>query len=319
MRRLSPLACTALAWQVIGAKAAACPEHGAGALPPAGHAALDLGWTWDPWLVVPFALSAATYTLGVRRLWRHAGRNHGVRLLHVVAFAAGLAALVVALLSPLDGASDALFSAHMTQHELIMLVAAPLLVAGRPWLPAMWALPPVPRRHVLGWIASPRARRRFRWFTNPVLVLLAHGLTLWLWHLPWLFEAALESEFVHGVQHATFFATSALFFYALLHGRYGRGGYGVAVCFVFVSALHSGLLGALVTFARGNLYPLHAERTHALSRCAIEDQQLAGLIMWVPACAALLVVGLALFSAWLGEAERRTTRAEREQRRAAPG
>jgi putative membrane protein len=123
---------------------------------------------------------------------------------------------------------------------------------------------------------------------------------------------------VHAVQHAGFFFTAALFFWSLLHGRYGRVGYGASACFVFLTAAHTGLLGALLTVAGSLWYPIQQERGLPYGICALEDQQLAGLIMWVPAGAILVIIGLALFAAWLGESERRARLAERELLSASP-
>ncbi|MDY7227706.1 cytochrome c oxidase assembly protein [Hyalangium rubrum] len=269
-------------------------------------------WTWDPLVLGTLGLSAFLYVRGVRTLWRRAGTARGVRRWEVGAFALGWLTVAVALLSPLDRLSDLLFSAHMTQHELLMLVAAPLLVLGRPHLPALWALAPRARARVTGWMQHSGVRAVWRAVTGPFLVLLLHALARWVWHIPSLFQAALRSEAVHAVQHLMFFGTAALFWWALIRGRYGRVGYGVAVLFVFATAAHTSLLGALLTFARSVWYPIYEGRTQAGGLDALEDQQLAGLIMWVPAGALFIVVGLALFAAWLGEAERRVayTRAE---------
>ncbi|HUP49709.1 MAG TPA: cytochrome c oxidase assembly protein, partial [Thermoanaerobaculia bacterium] len=91
-----------------------------------------------------------------------------------------------------------------------------------------------------------------------------------------------------------------------VHGRYGRLGYGMAVLFVFGTALYSGALGALITLAPRLWYPIYGSRTAALDIDPMTDQQLAGLIMWIPAGTILIIVALALFAAWLGAMERRT-------------
>jgi len=262
-------------------------------------------WTVDPWVMGALGVAALLYARGLWVLWRRSGRGRGVRGWEVACFALGLLSVALALLSPLDRLSDLLFSAHMGQHEVLMVVAAPLLVLGKPLLLHLWALPAGLRERV-----GPAAARRgvggtWRALTHPLVVLLLHALARWVWHVPVLFEAALASEWVHGLQHALFFGTAALFWWALIHGRYGRVGYGVAVLFVFATALHTGVLGAMLTFGRSIWYPVHAQRSAAWGVDALEDQQLAGLLMWVPAGTLFLVIGLALFAAWLGEGERR--------------
>ena len=122
--------------------------------------------------------------------------------------------------------------------------------------------------------------------------------------MPTLFEAALRSEAVHALQHALFFATAALFWWTLVRGRYGRAGYGLAVLFVFATAAHTSILGALLTVAERIVFPLHVERGAPFEIDAGEDQQRAGLIMWIPAGMVLGLAALALFAAWLGESAR---------------
>ena len=273
---------------------------------------------WDVAIGVVLAASAAIYALGLRQLWRNAGRARGVRWLNVVAFAAALGSLVVALLSPLDTLSDVLFSAHMGQHEILMLVAAPLIVMGKPWLTGAWALPARVRVRALALAQAPLLRRPFRAVTGPVTILVLHALALWIWHVPRLFEGAMHSEAVHAFQHFCFFATAALFWWALVHGRYGRGGYGAGVLFVFVTGMHSGVLGALLTFARRVWYPIYDVRTRQAGADPLADQAVAGLIMWIPAGVILMVLGLALLAAWLGEAERRARAADATLLRGAP-
>jgi putative membrane protein len=265
---------------------------------------------WDVAIAAVLAASVALYARGLRRLWRGAGRGRGVRAINVAAFGCGIGALVVALLSPLDALSDVLFSAHMGQHEILMLVAAPLLVMGKPWLTAAWALPEPWRRPILSRLQRPVARGPWRLVTHPATILVLHALALWIWHIPRLFEGALENETVHAFQHLCFFVTAVLFWWALVQGRYGRAGYGAGVLFVFMTAMHSGILGALITFAGRLWYPIYDRRTRAAGMDPLQDQQLAGLLMWIPAGIILIVVGLAFFAAWLGESERRARRAD---------
>lgn len=222
-----------------------------------------------------------------------------------MAFAFGWLALVVALVSPIDKLSEILFSAHMTQHEILMIVAAPLMVFGRPLVAFLWALPTRWRAPIGHWF-------HWRWISGPIPATLLHAVALWMWHLPSLYQATLRSEGIHAVQHLSFFLTAALFWFALVHGRYGRMGYGVAVAYVFVTAAHSGLLGALIALSPSVIYPIYQQAGAPWGINPIEDQQLAGIIMWIPAGVLFTVVGVALFAGWLGEAERRValTRSE---------
>lgn len=265
-------------------------------------------WTFDPLVIGALLIVATVYALGTRRLWQRRGRHSPVGARQLVCMIAGWLALIIALLSPLDSRSDLSFAAHMTQHELLMLVAAPLLVLGRPLVVVLWALPPEARRRAGQALTQGRFARSWRTLSGPVVALFLHALAVWLWHLPALFDAALAHEPVHAVQHLSFFATAALFWWAIVHGRYGRLGYGLSVLFVFATALHQSVLGALLTLARVAWYPLAADRARSSGLDPLEDQQLAGLLMWVPSGVLFAILGLALFSAWLGDIERRARR-----------
>lgn len=260
---------------------------------------------WNAVTAVSLLAIAILYIAGLRRLWRASAGKETIRVWQAAAFGIGVASAAVALLSPLDRWSDVLFSAHMAQHEILMLVSAPLMVLGRPFIAAMWALSPGARANIGGAMRQRWMVAAWDAISGPVTVLLMHAVVLWAWHVPALFEAALHSESVHVVQHLGFFLTAALFWYALVHGRYGRLGYGVAVLYVFATAMHTQILGALLTFGSRSWYPTHAARTLAAGVNPVGDQQLAGIVMWIPFGVVFMFIALALFAAWLGEAERR--------------
>jgi putative membrane protein len=268
---------------------------------------------WNVLTAIALLAVASSYAIGARRLRRSEGGRQTIRGWHMVAFAAGSASLAISLLSRLDALSDVLFSAHMAQHEILMLVSAPLMVLGRPFIATLWSLPRNRRAAVASLAKRAWLVRAWERISGPFTVLLLHAIVLWVWHVPALFEAALHRESVHAFQHLGFFLTAALFWWALVRGRYGRLGYGVGVLYVFATAMHTQVLGALLTFAAHSWYPTHAARTAAAHMSPIADQQLAGVVMWIPFGAVFLIIGLALFAAWLGEAERRVrfTTAER--------
>jgi putative membrane protein len=275
---------------------------------PSGH---SLGWDWlsrwsgDPLALFGIALCCGVYAAGVWRLWQRAGIGHGVRRWQAACFALSLGATAIALLSPVDTLSDHLFSVHMVQHELLLLVSAPLWAMSAPLVAMSWALPRPGRRFLQTNLHRPGAVRAWRVVGNPTFAVLLHAAVLWVWHAPSLFEAALRSEAVHAVQHLSFFATAVLFWWTIVYGRYGRIGYGVGVAFVFATATHGGVLGALFTLADRVVYQRYEQPTRSLGVNPVADQQLAGLLMWVPAGIILTCLGLALFAAWLGEARRR--------------
>jgi hypothetical protein len=194
----------------------------------------------------------------------------------------------------------AVLGPYMVQHEILMVVAAPLLVLSRPFATFLWALP-------MRW----RARFGsipYRALANMWFAWTLHAAALRVWHIPRLCQATVTSEAVHTIQHLSFIVSALTFWWALLYGRQGRLGYGASVFYVFTTGLHSSVLGALLTFARVPWYPAYAESAKAWGLTALEDQQLAGFIMWVPRGCLYVLAGLAFFAAWLKESEWRFQR-----------
>jgi cytochrome c oxidase assembly factor CtaG len=257
---------------------------------------------WDVGVIGCLAVIGLLYLLGSLRLAR---RGAASRRFEHVAFGIGWSALVFAVLPPLDSLSIQLFSVHMVQHELMMLVGAPLLIAGRPLPRCLSGLPERARVAAAHALQGRIASKTWRVITAPLVAWAFHGLAIWIWHMPALYDAAVGNEGIHTLQHATFVGTSALFWWGMLYGRYGRAGYGAAVFYVFTTVIHTGILGAMVTFAGTLLYPIYAAPAAARGIDPLADQQLAGLLMWIPACFVLTLLGLALFAAWLGESARR--------------
>jgi putative membrane protein len=262
-------------------------------------------WDVNLLIVLPLMVTAVLYAIGVARLWRRAGAGRGIPAWSALSFAIGWAVLFVALVSPVAWLSSVLFSVHMTQHMLLMLVGAPLITFGQPLLAWTWTLDDrrrVRAAHALrrGWTL-----RLWRSLTAPVCVFLLHALVLWVWHVPSWYEAALRSDAIHAAQHLSLVLVASLFWWAMVQGRYGRGGYGAGVCYVFLTAIHSSALGALLGVSNRLWYPEYGRQATAWQVDALADQQLAGLLMWVPAGVVFMVFGLALLAAWLGEAERR--------------
>jgi putative membrane protein len=276
---------------------------------------MPVTWTFEPVTIALMVISSGWYVAGVIAARRHSASPSAFPWWQIAAFAAAMISLAVALISPLDWLSDILFSAHMTQHEILMLVAAPLLVLAQPLLAFLWAVPRSYRRAVGAKVRTPAIARGWRLLTGPLMVFGLHGIALWIWHAPVLFEAALHHEGIHAVQHVSFVLTAALFWWGMIHGRYGRAGYGAAVAYVFLTALHSTVLGALLTVAPAAWYRSYEATAAARHLDAVADQQLAGLVMWVPSGVIFIVGGLALFAAWLGESERRVALGSTGERR----
>lgn len=280
------------------------------------HTWHDLARTWafEPVVVACLALSGGLYAFGVRKLWRESETGRGLRRWEAWCYAGGWFALFVALVSPLHPWGRVLFSAHMTQHEILMLVAAPLLVLGRPLIAFLWAMPIAWARALGNAAKAGWWQQVWRAMTNPFVAWAVHAAALWVWHIPTLFQATLRSEWVHTAQHVSFLFSALLFWWAIVHARQGLMGYGAGVLYVFTTMLHSGLLGALITFAGTTWYPAYTGLTTSWGLTPLEDQQLGGLIMWIPAGLVYIVAGLALFAGWLKESD---AQIERRARRTA--
>ena len=255
-------------------------------------------------LVSSLVAFIGVYAAGVVRLWRNAGYGRGVRPLEALAFVMGSLALVVALSPPLDDWSEQSQAAHMVQHQLLMVVAGPLLALGAPLVGMLWAIPSRRRHALVDAVQRTGLSIVWRTLTAPASAFALYGVALWIWHFPALYDLALEHESVHVVQHLCFFGTAALFWSGVVHGRQGRTGYGAAVVYLFVTAVHGGVLGALLTVSPRVWYAPYLVH-HPAGLTPLEDQQLAGLLMWVPSGVIFIVFGLAMLAAWLGESERR--------------
>jgi putative membrane protein len=251
------------------------------------------GWTLDPWIILPLLLAAGLFAFGWRRL--HARSSLGADRLVTRArlFAGGWLVLTAALVSPLHQAGERSFAAHMFEHELIMLAAAPMLVLAEPLAVMIWAFPPAGRGRIGLLTATAPIERAWRFFTGAVTATLVQAAALWLWHAPALFDLALASDGWHAAQHLSFLV-SALFFWTAMLSR--RTAPGIAALCLVATSIVSGALGALMAFATSPWYAGYARLGIApFGLSPAEDQQLAGLLMWVPgglvhAGAALLVM-----------------------------
>jgi putative membrane protein len=268
--------------------------------PPAPH---DLwgAWNLDPVLLGGFLLAAWTYRRG-----RTSGPRRPVDSWRARCFTMALVALGLALLSPLDALSNALASAHMVQHLLLLLVAAPLLALSAPSSAILRGSPLAVRR------ASGRWRRRLG-LTHGNLGVLRHPAAVWLlsvgviwfWHAAAPYDATLDNQLLHVLEHASFLVTAVLFWQVVVGVRgAARVSGGLGVLLVFAMAMQSVFLSVLLTFARTPWYSGYAATTAPWGLDPITDQRLAGVIMWIPAGGIYLVVALALLVTWIRVTER---------------
>ncbi len=272
-------------------------------------------WVWDPLTLVLIFVSGLAYDLGVSKLWAKAGRGHGIHVWQTFAYKGGLMLLFVALVSPLDALSSVLFSAHMAQH-LLLILSAPLFVISAVPLAFLWTLPLAWRRTLSHrWQAAVRARRVWSVLTRPLVAWLIFAAALWGWHFPAFYQAALGNDLIHAVEHGCFVAASALFWWALIKpGHYptrdSMRSYGGGVLSAFSTGLHSSILGALLVFSTQLWYPAYAQGVAPWGLTPLTDQQLAGLIMWLPMGIFYLGAAAALLLLWLNGLERTMQRRE---------
>jgi len=273
------------------------------------------GWSFEPWVWVPLALSAAAYIAALVRLQRYGIRRRVVGLSQCVFFALGILSLVIALMSPLDALAEQLFSAHMTQHLMLMLVAPPLLILGRPGNVLLWTFSLRVRRGIGRFWRGTGLRGIWRACSQSIPVWLMASAAMWFWHIPGPYTWAFTHPGIHVLEHMSFFLTS-LAFWALVMQPFSRAGsgHGTALVLLATFAIESSLLGALLAFAGHPLYAVHVGVVHHLPHwlpeiTPLQDQQLAGLIMWIPASLVQLVALGAVFADWMERAENPSKRA----------
>ncbi|MER8844326.1 MULTISPECIES: cytochrome c oxidase assembly protein [Mesorhizobium] len=262
-----------------------------------GAGAPEAGWTLAFPITLPLAAIALIYALGASRLWRRSSRGRSERTRQVLLFAAGWGVLTGALVSPIHALGERVFAAHMIEHELLMAVAAPLLVAACPGAALIWALPAALRRGTGRLTHGRIVQAIWTVASRPLNATIIHGIAIWIWHVPVLFEAALQQGVLHYAQHASFLGTALLFWWVILPRSGRQQACGSAVMHLFFTSLHTGLLGVLLLLSPRLWYPQNAGGAALWGLTPIEDQQLAGLVMWVPAGliyggAALLLAGL---------------------------
>jgi len=186
----------------------------------------------------------------------------------------------------------------MAQHEILMLLAAPLLVFSRMDQVMPWAFPLGVRRKLLAVFHSPI-------FHSSSLALVVHAIAIWGWHIPALYQASIRSESVHAAQHLSFLLSAFWFWWALFYSMASKRAYGSAAAYVFVTGLHTSVLGAILTFSSHIWYPIYGGTAPHFGLSVLQDQQLGGLLMWIPANLVYIAIGLWLLRAWIIESDRR--------------
>ena len=250
---------------------------------------------WNPRELVALGLIFAGFVVVTGRSGRHRASPWRRRSLLL-----GVAVLAIAVGSPLDAMGAALASAHMVQHILLVLLAAPLLVLGAPMATVLAASPSRARAAVTRLSRHDAVSGLSRFVRHPVIAWLAHAAALWLWHSAFLYDAALHNPLVHAVEHLTFLGTAMLFWSTVLgpHRRYRVSG-PAAVLVVFTMGLQGVFLSALLTFSPAPWYGAYAASAPAWGLDPLTDQQLAGLLMWIPAGFVYFGAAITILVTWL--------------------
>ena len=259
-------------------------------------------WTFDPWIVVPLLVSGSLYALGGLTLLRRSCKPSGARTWHHLAYLVGWVSLAGALVSPLHWLGEHLFTFHMIEHEIVMAVSAPLIVVARPMAPLLWSLPQRLRLALARLLRSHPVRTAWDWASNGRNATVLHGIAIWAWHAPPLFDAAVVNVTVHRLQHLSFFVTAVLFWWSVFR----RSDSGAGAWHLFITMLHTSALGALMALAPRVLYQAQTASALAFGLTPLQDQQLAGLIMWVPAGTIYAGTALALMAIWIASSSQDT-------------
>jgi cytochrome c oxidase assembly factor CtaG/ferredoxin len=269
-------------------------------------------WPFEPWVVCSLLLTAGLYGRGWLALHRRDGRRWPWT--RPVAFGAGLAALFLALASPIEPFTSLLLQVHMLQHVLLMMIAPPLLWLGAPLFPLLRGLP---RPIRIDWAAPllrwALLRRAFESLTHPVSAWLLFTAATWFWHFPPIYGLALASDGWHYVQHVCFLGTALLFWYPVIRPYPSRPRWSpwLLIPYLILADLQNTLLAALLTFSDRPLYSYYVERPRLGNLSPLDDQATAGVLMWVPGSLVylvpLFVIGVRLLLGRSGAARPRTS------------
>lgn len=264
-------------------------------LPPL-QPATDFAWNFAPSIIVMLLSQAILYSYLII-IARQDGRwGVDVKRRHPMWFALGLFTIFIALVSPIDDLSNRVsFAVHMVQHILLAIAAPIFLLLGTPgyWIAYLFRLPVL--------------KTVLKIIVHPLIVLFTFNGVLWVWHLPALYQAALADVNLHIIEHMTFLVTGVLLWAPVLHALPPDKpmGYLVKMAVLFFSMVSSSILAAIFTFAQSVAYPFYGTAMQVFGLTPLDDQQLAGAIMWVPGGGVFLFATLFAFAAWLNNEEKK--------------
>lgn len=241
-----------------------------------------LAWSIEPAVIVPVVAAATLYWRGWRKLSRRMPERFSA--LRAIAFMSGLGIVIIALCSPLDALGHRLLQAHMIQHMLLMLAAPPLIWMGAPMAPILLGMPRSVRRAVARVLAAAPIRRLASFLTHPAVSWAAFVVAFWGWHVPALYDLALASDAWHHVEHVCFFTASLLFWRPVILAWPARSPWPrwAMIPYLVLAEVQNAALAAFFTFSDRVIYRGYESAPPLWGLSALEDQSLAGVIMWVP-------------------------------------
>lgn len=264
-------------------------------------------WSWDPTVLVTLSLLAGLYAVGFPKGRRQRGRVFAPW--RPFFFYTGLSVAFVALISPLDALTDHFFFTHMIQHMLLTMVAAPLVLLGVPVVPLLRGLPRGLRRGVFVPLARTPALRQLFWLlTHPIVAWTLFAATFWLWHVPALYVAALQNQALHAGEHVSMSVTAALFWWSVIDPVPFRARVSkfFRLPYLFLGAIQSGILGAVLSFAAEPSYSFYVLTPRLWGLSPLDDQGLGGLVHWILGGMIYLLAIAVVFFVMLAEEEDRT-------------
>ncbi|MDP6987486.1 MAG: cytochrome c oxidase assembly protein [Phycisphaerales bacterium] len=253
-------------------------------------------WTIDPWPLTIAVVSILIYWRG----WRGLSRSQPTRFTRwrLVSFITGIAVCWIAIASPLDAFGSLLLEVHMGQHVLLMMIGPPLILLAYPGIPLLRGLPGTIRREWCGpFLASAAVRRGFHVVTHPITGLSTFIIATWVWHLPVLYEAALQDRFWHEVEHGVFLGTALLFWWPVIQPWPSTPVWPrwMLLPYLLLADLQNTVFSAIFVYIGTPIYTAYAASPDLFGISTLNDQSAAGAIMWVAGSAAfLLPVGLCI-------------------------
>ena len=268
-------------------------------------------WTFDPLTLAGLAVLIVLYTRG---LLRSRGRSGDLfPWWRPTSFYVGWTALLLGAVSPIDGLSGDLFLMHMVQHMLMMMVGPPLILVGAPVVPVLRGLPRVLRDDLaIPLFQMKRVRKALSFLASPLTAWLVFVFTVWVWHIPALYNEAVTNEALHFLQHATFIGAAAFFWWIAIDPvpLKPRLSYALRLLYLFLATLQSTALAAIITLSEDVLYSYYESVPRLWGLTPGEDQMIAGLIMWIPGAGIYFTVLSILFFVMLARDNERMRRLE---------